>query len=225
MINFPSDRSYTICQDITPYTGKNEVVDSITASTTPEEFDIILKKHPRYQFHYGDKGNTSALTKAAWKRNYPLVRHIATKMTPEKLNQLLKTGDLFGVTPLIASMLPCPEISEKENEKKTFDTVSTLLELKADVNLATNEKTPHSNPVPKHSTPLWVAANEQHVSVAKLLLKNGGNLHPQASQNGEKTLETAKTEIEVKKLILSDDGPLKELPQVITTLISNFYST
>jgi ankyrin repeat protein len=119
--------NFNCCNSVTRYvpnTGADDVIIRITKTTTPEEFEQIRKKFPKFQLSHPTKylGDT-VLHKAAKQGNLPLVQYLV-QQAPE----LLERGSaMCEGTPLHASY-----------DAGQIDAMGTLLELGANSNTMIN---------------------------------------------------------------------------------------
>lgn len=191
--NKKPQESVQICRDQSEECETaHRVVRSIDKNTTPENFDDVMMMEPEYSLNQGSYLGYNALSVASYNGNINLVRHILKIGNPQRLINL---GDVFGNTPLVATILLC------EDPEALLKVAKVLIRSGADVNLAIAEPS-GSNPnitrnTRKGDTPLSLAAEDpKNYKLVKLLIKNGANTSIYLTPEARKLVEKAENEIE-----------------------------
>ncbi len=160
------------------------ICQHITGKICPKDFDQFVRMFPGYSFSHGGNCGWTALGTAAYNGNPQLVRHIAGKGREKILN----LGNKFGWTPLFCASL-CTDVG------CGYRAAQVLVELGADINLATSEECDGCISVPAEATPLWAAVEKtKNVALIKLLLKNKAVANPELSSDGKALLDQVKKE-------------------------------
>lgn len=188
--------SYKLCStrsgELEP--GAGYIVSKINAETTTDEFDSWCASTPGYKLENGGRMGFTALMAAAKEGNISLMTHIVNKGGKDLLNQGTANG---GWTPLT-----CAILSETARFKSAniLLVVEKLIELGADINIATAELGPDS--IPGKATPLYLAAEKaKNLELVKSLMKKGAIDHP--SILGE--------EVETRTYIENPENPDEEI--------------
>ncbi len=153
----------------TQFAEPSPVGDSIVFfyNTTPTRFDELVKLQPKYKLMHADNLGRTTLSRAAMYGNIELISHIAN-LAGKTIVSLINLGDKFGTTPLEFAL----RVYDPYKNKSLFLIVNKLLELGANINII--DTTVENNYV----TPLWSASEMPNIKVIKLLLSNGGAIHP-----------------------------------------------
>jgi hypothetical protein len=164
-----------------PSTGTDCIIDNITATTTPVEFEKMRKNSPQFQlWHCNNVLRETVLHKAAQRGNVPLIRYLL-----DKAPELLERGSSGGNTPLWDAFL-----------FRHLNAMETLLALGANPNIICNDFF--------HASLLHLAAKRQlseqeygsHLEAAKaaqsvkLLLKYGAVRYPNEVSSKDKMIES-----------------------------------
>ncbi|MDE3045662.1 MAG: ankyrin repeat domain-containing protein [Verrucomicrobiota bacterium] len=193
---------------------KNHLYD-IDFSGSEEDIEKALKPY-RDQLWRGWNGLTPLMW-AASEGKVQAVRYLASKGDFEKINlghrginQQLGIGyrGLGGITAIGFAIL--------WNSINPVQTVETLLEYEAEVNVACRDQISISckdNPerelhIPRGVTPLWMTLEiTKSVEVAKRLLQKGAVAHPDLSAQGKRLFEQAQRELKGPCFLREPDFP------------------
>lgn len=146
------------CSEFPKYYGAQSIIPYVEKDTTPEEFDQLLEGESDKILELGGRINWTILAVASIKGNVALIRHIVEKGG----KKLLSLGNIHGMTPLYATAKLC------EDPEAAFQASKLLIELGADVNLATRTL----------KTALGAAAKTNNLKLVKLLLTHGAIIPP-----------------------------------------------
>lgn len=174
--------------------GAYGITNKINHETTPEEFDQLLADYPNYDLSYGNRCGWNVLGVAACRGNVALVEHIVKIGEPKILNM----GNEFGMSPLFCAMYG-------EDLNKMYQVAKKLIELGADINLATKYgagDTVRGN-IPSKATPLWACIEKAHNRILAKYLIRMGAMAIKLSSEGEKILQELILEIHGQRLFLA----------------------
>ncbi|MES2274274.1 MAG: ankyrin repeat domain-containing protein [Chlamydiota bacterium] len=186
------------------------LINSITDKTTFEEFEENCRKLAVSNFKIrGD--NRTVFDQAVICKNIKLAGRILNK-NPELINY----GGVSGRTVLFDVIA----YANQANYQSTFSKVRILLELNADVNIAT--VTP-SVFFPEGSTPLYAAAKTGHVKVIRLLLNRGAIANPAIPLDCERYVDQAIKENKKDQDKVSEKVyEITTFPREIANLVASF---
>lgn len=220
--------NYTICTNYATSDQKSayEVIKCIRHDTPPLQFDTVCQSQKEYQLIYSVK-KWHALNRAAHLHNIVLIWHIIDIGGKE----LLGLGNEFGWTPLFCAIRG----DSREDKNLAFWTVKAIVDLGADVNLATSYS--HKNDdeilIPAKATPLWAAAELiKDLKTVRFLVKHGAVLNPtDISKTAERLISKAVGEKKwTERRLLwagkiknpNENCPLSNLPKELIKHIQSF---
>jgi hypothetical protein len=169
------------------------LVGKIKHNTTSQEFNALRRNNRQYKLEDGGYCGWTALGAAAYKSNYPLVRHIIQIGNKD----LLERGNQAGWTPLFSAAIG------SENMEDSYLIAKELIRLGANPNIATIfwRDTNTQGEIPEDVTALWAAAEKtKNLKLVKLLLLYGAIIPPQLSSEGAQIISTAQEEIKQERL-------------------------
>lgn len=178
-VNAPgSDLAHGLCSNCDGVGGE-QVFNFVMSNTTPEKFDNFVSLIPRYDIKNGNRLGYNALCIAAHKTNSLLISHLVLqKKAPVNL------CNNFGLSPVHCAMLG---LMTHFSVKKICSAINLLIELGADINLATKNKNVWGNAdfeLPALATPLWTAADLGLLPLIPQLISWGGKIYIPFSQRG-----------------------------------------
>lgn len=162
----------TICENYSRpsfFSGACDVIKAINSNTTPEQFEERRAQYPTYELSHGGRCGWNALGSAAYGGNIKLIEHL---VQTEK-RELIDRGNELGFTPLHCAVI-----------NNQLEAAEKLLELGANVNIATRSSCIASGGTPEGATPLWSAVHKtDNIALIVLLMRHGAIISPREFLN------------------------------------------
>jgi hypothetical protein len=138
-----------------------EIISAITVTTTPQDFEKILKQHPKYKLECGGRCGWNIVGVAAARGNIELLKYILSLR-----RDLVNLENDFGWTPLF-----CVIHRSEGAENMILEKVKLLVEHGANISLATTASCGDSRygRTPEGLTPLEAAEKKRYSSIVEYL--------------------------------------------------------